>query len=66
VEELLRVDELGGARLEQIWREWDDKLITLDQLKGDQLLWWPDKIAVMTNHFYNPNKKSEAEELVPR
>ena len=66
VSEILRLEELGGSRLETLWKKLDKILITLDDLTEEQRSWWPDKIDELENYFYNPAKKPEVDEVLRR
>jgi hypothetical protein len=65
VDELLRLDELGGAKLEEVWGQLGEKLVSGAQFSKEQRAWWPDKILEIENYFYNPLKKPEADGEVP-
>jgi hypothetical protein len=64
IDELLRLDELGGAKLEEVWKELDERLVDWEGLTDEQRSWWPDNIAEIENYFYDPSKKHEAEEVL--
>lgn len=66
VEELIRLDELGGLKLEEAWNRLDDILVVWSELNDEQLAWWPDRIARIKNYFYNPSQNSEAEEVLAK
>jgi hypothetical protein len=66
VSEILRLEELGGSKLERLWKKLDEVLITLDDLTDEQRSWWPDKIEELENYFYNPTKKPEVDEVLAR
>ncbi|MBI2450286.1 MAG: AAA family ATPase [Candidatus Nealsonbacteria bacterium] len=65
VADLLRLDELGGGMLEKVWEKLDEILIDWDHLNDKQRSWWPHKIAVVENVFYDSSKKPEIEEVLP-
>lgn len=64
VADLLRLDELGGEMLENVWEKLDSILVDWSHLNKEQLSWWPDKITEIENYFYNPSQKSEIEEVL--
>lgn len=64
IAELLRLDEIGGARLERIWKQLGNYIVPWEDFGEEELEWWPDKIVHTPNYFYNPSRKSEAEELL--
>jgi hypothetical protein len=64
VSELIRLDELGGEKLEQVWNELDDILIAWDGLNDEQRSLWPDDIAELENYFYDPLKKPEIDRVL--
>lgn len=64
--ELLRLDEIGGIKLEAIWDQLDDVLVTWDQFTEKELSWWPDKIARVENYFYSSSNKPEIEEVLAK
>ncbi len=64
IAELLRVDELGGAKLESIWNKLGEILVAWDTFEEEQSSLWPDKIEKVENYFYNPKRKNEIEEVL--
>jgi len=66
IDDLLRLDELGGVNLEEVWNELDNRLVVWADLQGDQLTCWPDKIVEVENYFYDPSRKHEVEEVLEK
>ena len=64
VSEILRLDELGGAKLEGIWNKLDKILIAWHELNDQQRSCWPDDIIYIKNYFYDPSRKPEVEEVL--
>lgn len=64
VGEILRLDELGGAKLELVWKELDERLILWHEFTDEQRSWWPDNITHIKNYFYDPSRKPEVEEVL--
>jgi len=64
VSELLRLDELGGAKLEGIWNKLDKVLVAWHELNEQERSCWPDNITHIKNYFYDPSRKPEVEEVL--
>ncbi|OGZ58434.1 MAG: hypothetical protein A3B96_04290 [Candidatus Spechtbacteria bacterium RIFCSPHIGHO2_02_FULL_43_15b] len=64
VSELLRLEELGGSKLEDIWSKLGDILVTWNNMSEEMVSWWPDRIVELENYFYNPYRKSESDEVL--
>ena len=61
--DLLRLDELGGSRLEKIWQDFKTEIKDWSALTEEQKkTWWPDKIFASGNPFYE-KQTPEAREV---